>query len=303
MTTNIENTKWYSYTSSTQTMRTWAREIKAQKDIPDQFQATFPQFEGTFPYTIFIPEEKVSKFQQRNSTILVVFNDHIVLLEQLDNEVKVLSSQFKDVFTITHGVILLKSWLNIETEAGTFAVKFNTANDHLFIPIIKTIRQKMMHSRHQDTHSAETHIEKTDLSKFDFLDKVNFKFMNYGRRCVQNQDSVLVVVYQPEQTLQDIQLFRKTLYKRYKTDFLVTLTEAELILIKEDEPIRTNFSPAHGGVFTYIPRHRIEDITFISQPEDSNCVMEITLPNETKLTCELTEENEALPRLQRLLGK
>ena len=169
MSENIENTKWYSYTSSTQTMRTWAKEIKVQEDIPDQFQATFPQFDGVFPYTVFIPEEKVSKFQQRNSTLLVVFNDHIVLLEQLDNEIKVLSSQFTDIFTITHGVVLLKSWLTIETEAGTFAVKFNTTNDHLFIPIIKTIRLKMMQSHHQYPQADHAQAEKQDLSKFDFL--------------------------------------------------------------------------------------------------------------------------------------
>lgn len=226
-----------------------------------------------------------------------------MLLEQLDNEIKVLSSQFTDIFTITHGVVLLKSWLTIETEAGTFTVKFNTTNDHLFIPIIKTIRLKMMQSHHQYSQADHAQAEKHDLSKFDFLDRVNFKFMNYGRRCVQQNDSIVVVAYQPEQTLQDIQLFHKTLYKRYKTDFMVTLTEAELILIKEDDPIRTNFSPAHGGVFTYIPRHRIEDITFISQPEDSNYIMEITLPNKTKLTCDLTKENEALPLLQALLEK
>ena len=303
MSTNIENSKWYSYTSSTQTMRTWAREIKAQEDIPAPFQTTFPQVEESFPYTIFIPEEKLSKFQQRNSKLVVVFNDHIMLLEQLENEIKILSSQFTDVFAIEHGVVLLKSWLNIETQAGTLAINFNTTNDYLFIPIVNTIRQQMMTHHHQDLPATKTPLEKHDLSKFDFLDKLNFKFMNYGRRSVQTQDSVLVVAYQPEQTLKDVQLFRKTLYRRYKTDFLITLTEAELILIKEDERIRTNFSPAHGGVFTYIPRHLIEDIAFISHPEDSNCLMEITLLNKTNLTCEWAETNKTLPPLKALLGK
>lgn len=303
MSTNIENTKWYSYTSSTQTMRTWARQIKDQEDLPAQFQAAFPPFEKSFPYTVFIPEEKVSKFQQRNSKLIVVFNDHFTLLEDLDNEVKTLSSPFIDVFTIEHGVILLKSWLSIKTRTGIFEIAFNTTNDYLFTPIIKTIRQKNTQSRNQVTPTDEIKIEPQDLSKFDFLDKVNYKFMNYGRRSVQNHDLVLAVAYQPEQTLQDIQLFRKTLFKRYRTDFLITLTNKELILIQEDEAIRTNFSPAHGGIFTYIPRHYIETVTFISQPEDSSCTMEITLPDMTRLTCELGKENEALPRLQALLGE
>lgn len=301
MTANTENTKWYSYTSSTQTMRTWAREIKAQEDVPEQFQAIFPQFSESFPYTIFIPEDKVSKFQQRNPQLIIVFDDHFMHVEQLDNEVATRTSQFSDVFAIDHGVILLKSWLNIETKVGTFTIRFNTTNDHLFIPIIETIRQQMGQSPRQDSPFDETKIENQDLSKFDFLDKINFKFMNYGRRCVQSHDSVLAVAYQPEQTLQNIQLFHKTLFRRYKTDFLITLTAKELILIKEDEPVRTNFSPAHGGIFTYIPRHLIEAISFVVQPEDSTCVMEITMPNNIKFTCDLSKENESLPQLQELL--
>lgn len=297
MSTNFEKTKWFSYTSTTETTRTWARQITAFEDIPEPFQAVFPKIEEPFPYTIFIPAEKASKLQERNSKIIAMFADHFVLWEEIGNEIATLSTEFTDVFSIEHGIILLKSWLKIETFSGTFEINFNTTNDRFFYPIIALIRQKMTVSQNQADHDDEMATEKPDLSKFDFLEKINFKFKNYGRRSVRAQDSVLAVVYQPEQNLQDFRLFKKSLFRRYKTDFLITLTQEELILIKEDKPIRNNFDPAHGGIFTYIPRCQIQKISFVSQQENLNRLMEISLPKDIKLTCELSEENEDLREL------
>lgn len=297
MSTNFEKTKWFSYTSSTETTRTWAREITTHEDIPELFQTAFPKIEGDFPFTIFIPEEKASKFHERNSKIIAMFDNHFVLWEQIGSEITTLSSDFTDVFSVEHGIILLKSWLKIETLSGTFEIKFNTTNDRFFYPIIDLIRQRMTESQNQDDHDNEMVAEKSDLSKFNFLERINFKFKNYGKRSVRAGDPVLAVVYQPEQNLQDFRLFRKSLFRRFKTDFLITLTQEELILIKEDKQIRSNFDPAHGGIFTYVPRCQIQKVSFVSQQENLNSVMEISLPEEIKLTCELSEENEELREL------
>jgi hypothetical protein len=294
MSTSYEHTKWYAYTSSSQTMRTWARQINAAEEIPEAFQAIFPQVDGSFPYTIFIPEEKQTKFQQRNSQIISVFGDHFVLWEQVDNEITTLSSPFTNVLTVEHGVILLKSWLKIETLAGIFNLKFNTTNDYLFIPIIETIRQKVSPSPYQENPFAE----KPDLTKFDFLENINFKFRNFGKRSVRKHDSILAVVYEPEHSLQAFRLLRKTLFRRYKTDFLLTLTTAELILIKEDKQIRTNIDPAYGRVSIYIPRRQILDITFTSQAESAFWTMAVMLPNNVTLTCDLSEGNDGLALLR-----
>lgn len=294
MSANFEKTKWFSYTSSTETTRTWAREITAFEDIPEPFQAAFPNSAGAFPYTIFIPEERASKIHERNSKIIAMFADYFVLWEQIGDEITTLSTDFTDVVSVEHGIILLKSWLKIETLSGTFEIKFNTTNDHFFYPIIDLIRQKMV--KPSNLNEKETY-EKPDLSKFDFLERINFKFKNYGKRSVRAQDSVLAVVYQPEQNLQDFRLFKKSLFRRYKTDFLIVLTQEELILVKEDKQIRNNFDPAHGGIFTYIPRCQIQKVSFVSQQENSNRIMEVLLPEDAKLICELSEENDGLREL------
>ncbi len=62
MVSTASETKWYSYTSSTQTMRTWSEIISSFQTLAE-FQPAFPASETTFPYTVcargsplFVPE-------------------------------------------------------------------------------------------------------------------------------------------------------------------------------------------------------------------------------------------------------
>ncbi len=301
MTKNYNETHWFSQTSSTQTMRTWARRIHNHEEIPDNFYAAFPEVEEAFPYTIYIPADKRSRYHQRDAKIIILLKESFILLEDLAGSIQTHTSKFTNVISLEHGIILLNSWLKIETLSGRFEVRFNTTNDHLLAPIINTIRQKMIQPAWQTTAPGTINQEKPNLSQLDFLESINFKFRNYGKRSIQDDDAVLAVVYQAERPLQDIRLFRKTLFKRYKTDFLIILTREELIFIKEDKQIRTNFDPNHGGVFTYIPQHQIQDITFTPQPENNITLMQVTLPNDHQLVSELSADTPQLQQLQEQL--
>jgi len=300
MSKSIEDTQWYSYTSSTQTMRTWARCIEAFEDIPESFQAVFPQQQEPFPYTVYLPEDKSSKFFKRDEKIISVFENHFVLLENIHDEIITRSSEFADVVTLERGKILLNSWLKIKTSSDTFDLRFNTTNDHLLQPVEDIVRQEMAKLAFADEMSNTE--MKPDLSKFDFLDKINFKFMNYGRSSIRANDRVLDVIYQPEQTMQHVQFFNKTVFRRYKTDHLTILTDNELIFIQENKQIRNNYDPVNGGVFIFVPRYQIQDVAFNPHPESSSTMMEITLPNNTQFSIEFSSINETLPRLQSLLG-
>ena len=301
MSKSIEETQWYSYTSSTQTMRTWARHIEAFEDVPESFQDIFPQQQEPFPYTVYLPEDKSSKFFKRDEKIISVFENHFVLLESINDEIIIRSSEFSDVVIFERGKILLNSWVKIKTSSDTFDLRFNTTNDHLLQPVEDIVRQKMAEIALAG-EMPRNEIEAPDLSKFNFLDKINFKFLNYGRASIRSNDRVLDVIYQPELTLQNIRFFNKTVFKRYKTDHLFILTDKELIFIQEDKQIRNNFDPAHGGVFIFIPRYQIQDVAFTPHPESSSTMMEITLPNNTQFSTEFSSTNENLPRLQGLLG-
>jgi len=280
-------------------MRTWARRLRSYEEIPKEFQPAFPKHEDQFPYTLLIPEDRFSLFRKRSKKILRVYEDRFVLLEALRNEIKTSSNMFADVLYLERGKILLYSWLKIMAPSGTPLIRFNTTNEYLFDPVIEKIRQGMSDSHPKDVALGE---DEQELSKFDYLRTVNYKYMSYGRKSIRPDDSVISIVYQPERCIQEFKLFNRTLFRRYATGHLSILTEKELILIKEDKQVKTDKDSKHGGVFTYIPRRQIQTVSFIPDPENSHCIMEITLPENTRLTSEFSSANEELELLQSLLG-
>jgi len=295
MSTKFEDTKWYSYTSSTETMRTWVRKINSYEELPQEFQPAFPKNTDPFPYTLFIPEDRYSLFLQRSKKVLCIYDGQIVLLEIERRKVKKITSPISEVLCLERGKILLHSWLTIQTLSGTISVKFNTTNDRLFEPVIEEIRQGMANLRPDDATLGE---KEQELAKFDYLSSVNYKYMNYGRQSIRPGDTVVGIAYQPERCIQEYRLFNKTLFRRYTTSHLSILTEKELILIKENKQIKTAKEGLYGGVFTYIAHHRIQDISFVANPENTQGTMEIALPGNLRFRSEFSLDNEDLQVFQ-----
>lgn len=283
MSATFDDTKWHSYTSSTQTMRTWAEEITRYEDVPAAFRSAFTEPAEPFPYTIYLPEETKGKTQSK-SQLIRLDAEQFTLHTIQQNALQTITSRFDEVIYLERGKVLLNSWLVIKTAVETAVLQFNTTNNHLFRPIIDKIRQGMV--------PFTTNISEPDLSAFDYLDKINYKYMNYGRSSVRDGDAVVAVVYQPEQDMKAIGLLGKTLYRRYKTSHLTVLTEQELILIRENQPIRNNFDPTDGGVFIYIPRRKIEMASFIANEAES--MMRVCLPAQARVTVAYTVEIDGL---------
>ena len=292
---SLADTKWYSYTSSTETMKTWAEQIKSYEEIPEEFQVAFPQYKGSFPYTLYIPEDRYTLFLQRNKKIMCLYDGQIVLLEAGRKKIEKFTSPISEVLYLERGKILLHSWLTIQTLSGTVSVKFNTTNDALFEPVVEEIRRGM-----GDLHFLDLSLGENDheLSKLDYLSALNYKYMNYGRKSIGPGDTVVAIAYQPERCIQEYTLFNKTLFRRHTTSHLSILTERELILIKENKQIKTDKEALYGGVFSYIPRHRIQDISFVPNSENTLSTMEIILPDSLRFSSEFSLDNEDLPAFQ-----
>ncbi len=133
MHTDMADTKWYSYTSSTQTTKSWVRRVTSFEEVPPAFHSAFPAEQAPFPYTLFLPEEQVLLSETRNRQIVCVYEDHLVHVELVGNETKTTVAKFADVLYLEQGKILLHSWLKIVTEFETLWIKFNTVNDILFV--------------------------------------------------------------------------------------------------------------------------------------------------------------------------
>jgi len=294
-TAKTASTRWYAYMSSTETMRTWVEPIKSYEEIPQEFQAAFPKYKGEFPYTLFIPEDKYTLFLQRNKKIMCIVDDQIVLLEIERNKVNKFASPLSEVLYLEQGKILLYSWLTITTLSGSISVKFNTTNDVLFEPLINQIRQGVGSLPFLEMALGE---DEQELAKFDYLSTVNYKYMNYGRKSIRPGDTIVAMIHEPERCIQEYTLFNKTLFRRYTTSHLSILTEKELILIKQNKQIKTDKEDLHGGVFTYIPRHRIQNISFSPKSENTQTAMQIALPADICLSSEFSLDNEELAAFQ-----
>jgi hypothetical protein len=216
-------------------------------------------------------------------------------LEVGRGKVKKLTSPLSEVLYLERGKILLHSWLTVHTLSGAMSVKFNTTNSDLFEPIIEAIRREMGNLRAIDAAPGE---DGQEFSKFSYLATVNYKFMNFGRQSIRPGDTVVGMACQPERCIQEYALFNKTLFRQYTTGHLTILTEKELILIKEKKRIKTDKETLYGGVFTYIPRHRIQDISFTPNPENTQSTMEITLLDSLRFSSEFSLDNEDLQTFQ-----
>ena len=297
MTAKVENTAWYSYTSSTQTMKTWARVLHAYEDIPEVFRTAFPAYEGTFPYTVLIPEDRYSLFHKRNERILCMFDDRIVMLEASRNDLKTLVVPFRDVLYIEQGRVLLNSWLTIRTLSDTLSMRFNTTNLRCFTPVIESIRRGIADSSSQN-HNAEQY--ERERNKFNYLNTLNYKYMNYGRQSIRPGDTVKMSVYQAPRCVRTITFLTRVLLKQYATSHLSILTDKEIILIKENARIKSGTKNLYGGVFSYIPLRHIEDLSLTPHMEGpKHQTLNIMVSGNMSRSSEYSEENVEIPAFYR----
>ena len=295
MSEDLDVTNRFPPTSSIESMRTWTKRIRSFVDVPREFAPVFPEYHGQFPYTLFLPRDRQFK---RNHMIFCVFEDHFVVLEMERNEITSFSGMFTDILYLERGKILLHSWLKIVTPAGAPSLRFTTTNDYLFEPAMARIRQGMSGGEAADGTAGEDENHSQTLSKFEFLAPDNLKYLNYGKRSVLPGDAVLGVFYQPERCVRELSLFNKTLFRWYTTAHLSIFTERELILIREKKRIKTKRDTLYGAIFSFIPRRRIQGISFTEDGEKARYIMEITLPGNTHLTSEFSANNGDLEQLQ-----
>lgn len=285
------STDWYSYTSSTQTMRTWVRRLKSYDDVPQAFRSAFPEQGASFPYTLFLPEDRLSLFNKRNAKLLCLYDERFLLLEAKRDGVTTFSSPFGEILCIEQGKILLNSWLKITSLSGTVSIKYNTTNSQLLEPLIGNARQSMSAPPAHNKETDDDH----ERSKLNYLSPLNYKFMNYSRQSLFPSDPVRQILYQPERCIYEgISFLKKNMFKRFATSHLAILTEREVILIKESKAAKSEKSVLYGGIFSYIPRRQIQDITFTPDPENTCCTMEISLPKNIRLQSEFSLGSEEL---------
>jgi hypothetical protein len=256
-------------------MDSWARQVKNSQEIPESFGAFFESLKAdSFPYTVFAPPEKLYR-QKSTPKLLVILPDRIYIAEKYKKQITTTCFLFQDIHYIEVGTVLLHSWLaingNAEGKPVMITVEYNTVVEILFKPIIEKIRFAI-HQLDQSDFAKTQFIK--EKSKFDVLLKLNFKYMNYGKRSLLPGEQIQQFILQPDIRVKFLKYFQRTLSFTH----LTILTDHELIIIRDEDSFVMPQRVRYGGIWRYIPLHKVLKVTIENDVENDLLKLKILLP-------------------------
>jgi hypothetical protein len=264
-------------TGAVQTRLSWARTVAGFDALPAVYHDTLRQILAgrPLPYAVLTPT--YAGFMRREKERLVFnLDEQLYLIERDGSRLLPTIYRWSDLNYVEMGVILLKAWLRLSGLANSGALtsttlKFNAVTDRLFWPLLEPLRAAVDPVPNIDRQA--------ELQKFDYLTTLNFKFRNYARRSVRTDARAIDSLLQAEMRRPMVKLWGRAWTRLVSTAHLLVLTDAELILIRDDDD-----SPAwqagvrYGGVWTYIPLTKITQLTLRS-PADQPLALTIELPH------------------------
>jgi hypothetical protein len=289
---------WSTLNSGEIRKLSWAKHIKSYEEVPDIYKFFFAplQAEGqVFPYTILTPTFE-GLLQARTTEKLVCDLDHeIYVLEKAGDVVKVYGYPIEEISCVEVRIVLLDSQIKIYgiTKDGlptSIAIKFNTATEELFTPILEKIRRVAIGSDDRDSGS--------EIKNLDYLEKLDYKFMNYARHSLLEGEKIIQMLLQPKIQVRLLTVFGKTFHKVISKAHLSILTDQELIVIREEDNPRV--IGEYGKVRTYIRSKKIVDLCLDSKSGEYP-KLSIQLPGDVRI--ENLYDASAEPEVCRLISQ
>lgn len=275
---NIDNGSGH-LSAAEQTRMTWANFIQDYDQIPPAYQKVYSNHfqPGTkFPYTILTPAY-VDFLRPTPEKLICCSEQGIIIFEKRSEKIRETPINYSSINYFEVGTVLLHSWLTIFgiDQKGNLAapsVRYNTVGENLFLPIISRLRAS-------SGYLAGSQLE-VEKAKFDFLSNINFKFMNYGRRCIRNGDQVVKIIVQPEIRKEILKIFRKSFTKQISPAHILILTDKEIISVRED--VSKSKSSSYGGIWNYIPRAALQS-TSLSEDENGRLIFGLEMRPDHKI--------------------
>jgi hypothetical protein len=259
-----------------QTKLTWSRIIETHADVPEIYKPFFVDVEA-FPYTVFTPA-RAGFVTKATEKLICAFAREIYILEKNEGTFETQCYPIDGISHIEVKSILLDAHIKISgmTKQGvstSTTIKFNSANEPLFKPILDKMR-----SAASDDKSA---VQSLELDKFDHLLSLNFKFMNYARQCLLAGEKVIQSILQPEIRVPVFRVLGRVFSKTISPTHISILTDRELIVIREDEPQNRTVG-RYGGLWNYIPLSKVTSLT-LNGKDDDLLILSIQLPESIRL--------------------
>ena len=279
-----------------ETRASWAKLVRTYADIPENFQDFFAALavdEQPFPYVVLTPSYE-GYLHRTTEKLVCSLGPELYILEADGNSFTTVCYPLEEISYVEVRTALLDSCIKIsgltrqgEPVGTTF--RFNTVTDHLFSPILESIRLAGT-----DAWEVGQVVEKNTFAHWA---KANFKFMNYARRSLLGNETVVQAILQPEIRVRFLSVFGRTYYRTASPPHVAILTNRELIVIREEQ---RRDSDRYGGVWNYIPLDKIAALA-LDRREDGLLALTIQLPGDEQLTTLFHTRLE--PELGQLLDK
>lgn len=241
-----------------------------------------PTFEGIFQ-------------AQTTEKLVCILDRDIYILERTASTVKVYAYALEAISCVELKIVLLISQITLcgITQEGTpvsVTIKFNTVTEMLFEPLLEKIRRTSVGFDEGDLES--------EMRKFDYLETINFKFMNYARRTLLEGETVLQVILQPKVRARVARILGKSFYRIVSPAHLSILTDRELILIREED---NKQAPGdYGKVWRYIGLNKILKL---SLTEENNALARLSIQLPEGARIENLFQASAKPEIDRFISR
>lgn len=162
-------------------------------------------------------------------------------------------------------------------------LKFNAVTDYLLTLIIEKIRPA--------TGGLADTDRSLELAKFDYLARLNFKFMRHGRHSILPGEKVIHTVLQPEMRNKFFTVLGWSFSRIISTAHISILTDRELILIRDEEQSQWSRDARYGATRSYIPLNKITSVSLASRKHDL-LALSIHLPGNDQIVSLFSTSNE-----------
>lgn len=260
-----------------QTKLSWAKQVRSFDELADVYGDRLRQLLGTakLPYTVLTPAYAWSVHRE-NEKLVFIHDGRLHVWERTRSGPVCTSCALQDIHLLECTNILLSSRIRIHGAASdgkltTTSFRFNSVTGYLFDPFIQEVR-----GAGGDSPDAE-------MDKLASLCKPNLKFMNYARRALGPEDTVLDALWQPEIRASLFTFLGRSIYRNIATTHLVILTRRECISLREDESSpRGDNGIRYGGVWTYIPLSKIT-ATALTKTDTNLLALSVQLPGNDSI--------------------
>lgn len=277
--------RWFYYYEQQKITTPYPESIQSWESIPPAYQDIFLPTDA-LPYMLFIPGSR-SILRKRSAKLVVLEPQGLVVYEESSTAKH--EFPFDEILAIEHEKMLSAFWFTLICRHKATTIPYLSKDDGGFAAIIKNLRIRFRQRIPSAFESAETIRSKT---QHDFPHGADTFGRIANAQCLPGQH-VIMACFQPAYQAQENRyggLVRKTItYARH----LSVLTDSEVMIVQESEPIRTSTYNQYARKEVFIPYGSIQQV----QVSEEVTARKLTLSLQGTQTVSLyfAYANEAFP--------